>query len=96
MIEWQSYLKKGFLKKQKADFRQIDMQIVRARKDLATFYLVLDKDPEWACAIAYQAMLRLGRALIYSYDFLPADGRQHKTVVEVTGKILRDKFLSVK
>ena len=37
-------------------------------------------------------MLRLGRALIFSYGYLPADGQQHKTVVEITGRILGKDF----
>jgi len=92
MKDWQDYLKKGLLKEQRPNFHQIEQQIVRAEKDLKTFGLVLGSDPEWACTIAYQAMLRMGRALIFSYGYLPADGQQHKTVVEITGKILGKKF----
>ena len=85
---FQSYLQKGFVKKQKPGFRQVEKQITRARKDLNTFDLVEKGDPEWAATMAYQAMLRAGRALMFAYGFLPADGRQHKTVVELTGKLL--------
>jgi uncharacterized protein (UPF0332 family) len=92
MKDWGEYLRKGLVKKQRPNFDQIEQQIVRAEKDLKTFGLVVDSDPEWACTIAYQAMLRVGRALIYSYGFLPADGQQHKTVVEITGKLLGRNF----
>jgi len=30
--------------------------------------------------------------LLYSYGYLPADGQQHKTVVEITGGILGQDF----
>ena len=89
---WGEYLKEGLVKAQNPVFDQIDQQIGRAQKDLKTFGVVLDSDPEWASTIAYQAMLRLGRALIFSYGYLPADGQQHKTVVEVTGRILGKDF----
>jgi uncharacterized protein (UPF0332 family) len=92
MKDWGTYLKKGLVKEQRPNFGQIEQQIVRAEKDLKTFCLVVDSDPEWACTIAYQAMLRMGRALMFSYGYLPADGQQHKTVVEITGKLLGKDF----
>jgi len=92
MTNWGEYLKKGLVKEQRPNFDQIEGQILRAEKDLKTFGLVLSSDPEWACTIAYQAMLRMGRALMFSYGYLPADGQQHRTVVEITGKLLGEKF----
>ena len=92
MIDWGEYLKKGLVKEQRPNFDQIEQQIIRAEKDLKTFGLVLSPDPEWACTIAYQAMLRMGRALMFSYGYLSADGQQHRTVVEITGKLLGEKF----
>ncbi len=92
MKDWREYLKKGLVKEQRPNFDQIEQQIGRAQKDLKTFGVVLNSDPEWASTIAYQAMLRLGRALIFSYGYLPADGQQHKIVVEITGKLLGEDF----
>ena len=92
MKDWGGYLKRGLVKEQRPNFDQIEQQIGRAQKDLKTFGVVLNSDPEWASTIAYQAMLRLGRALIFSYGYLPADGQQHKTVVEITGKLLGGDF----
>lgn len=91
-MDWGEYLKNGLVKEQHPNFDQIEGQINRAHKDLKTFGLVLSSDPEWACTIAYQAMLRMGRALMFSYGYLPADGQQHKTVVEITGKLIGQKF----
>ncbi len=92
MINWADYLKQGLIKVQAPNLRQIEKQILRAEKDLKTFHLVEKDDPEWASAIAYQAMLRMGRALLFSYGYLPAERQQHKTVVEITGKILGSEF----
>jgi uncharacterized protein (UPF0332 family) len=89
------YVQKGLLKKQTANFNQIHTQLNRAVKDLSTFLLVLESDPEWAATIAYQAMLRAGRALLFAHGYLPADGQQHKTVVEITGLILGQEYNSV-
>jgi hypothetical protein len=65
-INFNEYLNSGFIKKQNPNFFQIQKQIKRAEKDLKTFNLVIDEDPEWASAIAYTAMLRAGRALLFS------------------------------
>ncbi len=54
---FESYLKKGLLKSQHVNFKQIEKQIARARKDLETAQSVLAKDPEWAATIAYHAWL---------------------------------------
>jgi uncharacterized protein (UPF0332 family) len=94
-MNFNPYLQKGLLKKQPANFKQIHTQLTRAQKDLSTFLLVLDRDPEWAATIAYQAMLRAGRALLFAHGYLPADGQQHKTVVEITGLILGQEYNSV-
>ena len=88
----ESYLKRGLLKKQPVNFKQIEKQIARARKDLETAQSVLAKDPEWAATIAYHAMLRSGRALLFSKGYLPADGGQHKTVVELTQHLLGREY----
>ena len=92
-MPFESFLKRGLLKKQKPDFQQIEKQIQRAKKDLSTSKTLLGQDAEWAATIAYQAMLRTGRAFIYSNGYLPADGAQHKTVVELTGMLLGKDYL---
>ena len=38
------------------------------------------------------AMLKAGRALLLLQGFVPDDGAQHKTVVEVTSVILGEKY----
>ena len=94
-MPFDSYLRKGLLKRQRVNFQQIDKQIVRAKKDLGTSRLLLAKDPEWAATIAYHAMLRAGRALLFSKGYLPADGGQHKTVVELTHQLLGKGYVSL-
>lgn len=92
MIDFAGFERRGLIKRAKPDFAQIQRQMHRARRDLQTFELVAASDPEWAATIAYQSMLRVGRALLYSHGYLPADGQQHKTVVELTGIILGPEF----
>ena len=89
---FESYLKKGLLKKQRPNWKQIEGQIRLAEKDLKTAEPVLRIDASWSATMIYQALLRAGRALLMSNGVLPADGRQHKTVVDLTGKILGREF----
>jgi len=42
--------------------------------------------------MAYMAMLKAGRALLLTEGYVPDDGAQHKTVVEVTTHILGDEY----
>lgn len=95
MRPFKRYHDQGFLKKQEPNFQQIQKQIKRAYKDLKTAKHTLEYDPEWAATMAYQAMLRGGRALLFAHGFLPADGAQHRTVVELTGEILGDKYANL-
>ncbi|MBI1952906.1 MAG: HEPN domain-containing protein [Candidatus Omnitrophica bacterium] len=94
-MPFEAYLKKGLLKRQRVNFKQIEKQIVRAKKDLDTAQMLLAKDPEWAATIAYHAMLRAGRALLFSSGYLPADGGQHRTVVELTHRHLGRDYASL-
>ena len=87
-MPFDAYLKKGLLKQQRIHFKQIEKQIVRAEKDLKTAAKVLNDDTEWGATIAYHAMLRAGRAFLFSKGYLPADGAQHRTVVELTHELL--------
>lgn len=91
-MPFDAYLKRGRLKRQRANFKQIERQIVRASKDLVTARSLLGRDPEWAATIAYHAMLRVGRALLFAKGYLPADGGQHQTVVELTYHLLGREY----
>lgn len=86
------YISRGLLKKVSANFEQIQNQMLRAHRDIQTAQKIQKEDPLWAVTIIYQALLRAGRALLFSFGYLPIDGAQHKTTVECTGIILGKKF----
>jgi len=86
------YLDKGLLKEQKPSLKAVEKLILRAHKDLKTAEANLDIDEGIAYSVAYLAMLRAGRALMLLKGFRPADGYQHKTVVEFTAESLRGSF----
>lgn len=84
-----------FIKKLAPDFAQIESWLNQANKDLVIAKKILSLDPKWSLTVAYQAMLRIGRALMFAYGYLPTNYRQHKTVVEFTAKHLDKNFQSI-
>ncbi len=88
-------IKENLVKKQTPDFNQIVGQLKRALKDLKTAKSVLEEDPTWTFTISYHAMLRAGRALMFSKGYLPTESQSHKTIVEFTRDILGSDFANV-
>ena len=82
----------GFITEEKIGFDQIIKHINRAYKDLKVAEANLKIDTEAAFNYAYLAMLRTGRALMFSFGCRPVDGQQHKTVVLFSEAILGKDF----
>lgn len=91
-MSYERFLKDNLIKKQKPDFKQISYQIQRSLKDLKTSEANLEIDLTWSLTIAYHAMIRAGRALMYSKGFLPTTKKSHKTIVEFTKLILGQDY----
>jgi uncharacterized protein (UPF0332 family) len=85
-------LSKGLLRTQKSDLRAVEKLILRAHKDLKTAKANLDIDEGIAYTVAYLAMLHAARAFILLKGFRPADGYQHKTVVEFVSYFFGNEF----
>lgn len=84
--------KDGWLKKQEIALSQIERLARRAFEDLETAKRNLDLDPECAYDYSYKGMLRIGRALLFTYSYRPRSERSHKTVVEACGIVLGERF----
>jgi uncharacterized protein (UPF0332 family) len=82
----------GLIEKIKYNDKQVQANLLRARRDLLTSRATLKIDEEWAYAIAYHAMLRAGRALMFASGYRPRGKDQHKTVVEFCAEILGKDF----
>lgn len=72
------------IKRVTTDLSQIEQWLRQSNADLKLAVELLKRDPRWALTIAYQALLRAGRALMFSAGFLPRSSGTHKTVVEFT------------
>ncbi len=89
------YLTKGLLKQQKPSVSAVEKLILRSEKDLISAKANLDIDEGIAYTVAYMAMLRSGRAYMFLKGFRPADGAQHRTVVEFVSKCLGEKYADI-
>ncbi len=91
-MSYERFLRDRLIKKQSPDFKQIEYQLKRAQKDLKTAELNLSIDLTWAFAIAYHAMMRASKALMYSKGYLPTAKRSHKTIVEFAKLSLSSEY----
>lgn len=82
----------GLIEKVSFSNKQIVSNINRARKDLITAKANIEIDEEWAYTISYHAMLRAGRALMFSMGYRPKGKNQHKTVVDFCAEALGEEF----
>jgi len=82
----------GLIEKEEIGFDQIISHTNRAFKDLKVSMANLDIDTEVAFNYAYLAMLRIARALMFSYGYRPKGGQQHKTLVMFAEAILGADF----
>lgn len=64
-----------------ADSRRVEEAFALAARDLSVAGNVLALNPDWAYAIAYNAMLQATRALLFADGFRPAGRNQHVAVV---------------
>ena len=91
-MNYEKFLRDKLIKRQAPDFRQIAKQLQRSLKDLKTSEANLKIDLTWSLAIAYHAMIRAGRALMYSKGYLPTTKRSHKTIIEFTKLLLGHEY----
>ena len=83
---------RGFLKAELIGLDQIKALIINAEKNFSAAKKNLNIDEETSYTMAYLAMLKVARALIFLQGFRPDDGQQHKTTIDVAGKILGPDF----
>jgi uncharacterized protein (UPF0332 family) len=84
--------KEGKIKKQKAGFVQVEALLRQAIFDLQEAKKISHIAERATYLLAYMAMLKAGRALLLLRGYQPADGSQHKTVVEMTSAFLGNKY----
>ena len=84
--------KTGKIRKQKAGFVQTEALLKEAILDLEEARKIVQLAERATYLLAYNAMLKAGRALMLMKGFVPDDGAQHRTVVEMTSIILGERY----
>ena len=84
--------REGKIRAQKAGFVQVETLLKDAILDLEEARRIQAVAERAIYLLAYTAMLKAGRALLLLNGYVPDDGAQHKTVVELTGAILGEEF----
>lgn len=82
----------NLIEKEDIGFDQIINHTNRAFKDLKVSEANLDIDSEASFNYAYLAMLRIARALMFSYGYRPRGAQQHKTSVMFADAVLGAEF----
>jgi uncharacterized protein (UPF0332 family) len=84
--------REGKIRKQKAGFVQVEVLLKDAVLDLQEARRIQAIAERAIYLLAYTGMLKAGRALLLLNGYVPDDGAQHKTVVELTSAILGQEF----
>ena len=87
-----SGVKKGATGYARGAPQSVERLVLRAYKELRTAKANLEIDEGIAYTVAYLAMLHAARAFMLMRGFRPADGNQHRTVVEFISRLLGKKF----
>ncbi len=85
-------VREGKIRRQNAGFVQVEALLKDAILDLEEARRIQGIAERAIYLLAYTAMLKAGRALLLLNGYVPDDGAQHKTVVELTSAILGEEF----
>ncbi len=85
-------IERGFLKAERIGIDQVKALLKSAKKNLFAAQRNSEIDEEACYTMAYNAILKTVRALVFLQGFRPADGQQHKITIEIAGKILGKDF----
>ena len=87
----ESWVQQGKIKKEKVHQDQIKTLLEKSEKDIKISKLNIEIDLETAYNLAYNSMIKAGRALMLSKGYRSVGAEQHKTTVEFCGYFIDDK-----
>ena len=87
--------REGKIRKQKAGMAQVEALLKEAVWDLEEAKRISAVAERATYLLAYNGMLKEGMALLLLKGYVPDDGAQHKTLVEMTAAILGAKYRSL-
>lgn len=81
-MSYEGLLGEGRLQRIAHGADSVSRQMALAHRDLQAARRNLASDPDWAFAIAYNAVLQAGRALLTARGYRPIGSDQHVTAIE--------------
>jgi uncharacterized protein (UPF0332 family) len=87
--------REGKIAKQAAGVIQIEALLRESTIDLNEAKKTIHLSDRATYMLAYNAMLKAGRALLLMKGYRPVDKAQHKTVVEMTGALLGRSYIDL-
>ena len=87
--------REGKIRRQKAGFIQVEALLREAVLDLQEAKRIVQVAERATYLLAYNGMLKAGRALLLLKGYVPDDGAQHKTIVEMTAAVLGEEYRSL-
>ncbi len=84
--------KSGKLRKQTAGVAQVEDLLREAARDLAEAKKIKGIAERATYLLAYNAMLKAGRALLLFHGLRPTDGGQHNHVVDITSALIGAQY----
>jgi len=92
----ENYLKnlesKGLLRKENIGVDQVKGLLISASRNVVASEKNLSIDEEACYTLAYNAMLKVARSLVFLQGYRPSGGQQHKTTIDVAREILGKEF----
>ena len=93
MMNYSELVKTNRIKGGRFSDKQIQDCLDLAERDLETAQKIGNDNPDWAFAIAYNAMLQTVRALMFSEGYRAIGEGQHATAIQFAQYALGVKFL---
>jgi uncharacterized protein (UPF0332 family) len=75
---YEELLRAGRIREEKVSRTEIDRALARAARDLKTAGKIIEEDPDWGFAVAYNAVLQASRAFMFSQGYRPETSQGHK------------------
>ena len=92
-MSYNRLIQQKLIRPYQADVKEIEQLIQVAVRDYETAEQNLDNAPDWAYNMAYNAVLQIGRALMFNEGYRPRGANQHATVVEFMREKLGNPYL---
>jgi uncharacterized protein (UPF0332 family) len=95
IVELSDLEREGLIKKIPIAERKVKDSFNLAKRDIETAKSILKDNPDWAYTIAYNSILQISRALMFSMGYRPHGQTQHVSVVRFIEAVLGEEHTTL-